>query len=128
MYIPTVHLSKRFGEIFFKDEDIKYFDIESNTHLNSITIVLEGTKTNIYFSFVQKDSYPESYNNNLHIKNNFSEILLCKISDYSKDLYFNISLHENIGIEHDKLQDAINEINSIDAPDYYYDLQIRLNC
>lgn len=127
MYLPTMHLAKRFGEIFFKEEKIVYFDIESNNHLNSISIVIEGTNTKVYFYFVQKDSYPETCND-LLIKNDFMETLLCKLNDYSKDLYFNISLYENIGIEHEKLQEAIDEISKLDTPEYYHDLLIRINC
>ena len=127
MYLPTVNLAKRFGEIFFNDEKILYFDIESNTPSNGICIVIEGTKTKLYFSFTQKDSYPDTCND-LIIKNDFMETLLCKLNDYSKDLYFNVSLYENIGIEHEKIQEAINEILMIDTPGYYHDLIIRINC
>lgn len=125
MYLPTVNLAKRLGEIFFSDKKVVYFDIESNTHISSVNITIESTNFMLYFHFVDKLSYPDSVNN-LTIHHDYSCALNCKINEYSKELYFNTMLHTDIGIEHDKIQESIDEILKLDTPDYYHELSIRI--
>lgn len=125
MYVPTVNLAQRLGEIFFSDKEIMYFDIESNNSINSVSITIESSHLFVYFHFVDKMSYPDSPNE-LIIRNNFNHSLVCKINEYSKELYFNTMLHTDVGIEHEKIQAAIDEISKLDTPEYYHELSIRI--
>lgn len=126
MYFKVLNLAKRLGEIFFEGTAINYYQIESDSYGN-MTIILENSNLHVGFWFTGKNSYPDTCNDIL-VKYNFNTTINCKINEYSHDLYFNASIVEDIGIEHSKIQAAVDEIEVLETPHFYHDLIIRVNC